>query len=62
MNSFISLLIKSVEIINPLGKVVYSRTYNKKRVNIDTDLSKGIFFIRIHLDDGSLITKEIIVH
>lgn len=55
-------IIKSVDILSPLGAVVFSKTFSEKSVDIDTDLKKGVYFVRIKLEDNETITKEIIVN
>jgi len=53
--------IKSVNIINPMGILIYSETFSKSNVNINANFRKGIFFVKVILDDGSLITRQILI-
>ena len=54
-----NLNVKSATIFNILGKEV------KKHKNIDhniinvSDLKKGIYFIKLHIEDGQTLTKKI---
>ncbi|MCF6341685.1 MAG: PKD domain-containing protein [Bacteroidales bacterium] len=52
----------SVEIINQLGEVVFAKNYNRKRIEIEADLKKGIYYIRLTTKDGSVSTKKIVVY
>jgi len=56
--------IKSIEVINVLGKVIYLNTENNFQNNYEIDLSavmKGIYFVK--LDNGELIrTEKIIIY
>ena len=52
--------ISKVEIFNALGKSVYSKTTNKKNIQIDTkNFSSGIYFLKVHIAN-SVYTKKMI--
>ena len=56
-----AIIIKSVDILTQLGAVKYSKTFNSNSVNINTELRNGVYFVKVHLGDGKVVTKEILV-
>lgn len=57
-----AIKIKSLEIINHQGKVVYTETPDNKEVKINAKITKGIYIIRMKLQDNSILNKSIIIN
>ena len=58
--SFSAKNLTKVELLNALGKSVYSKVTNKENININTrKLSTGIYFLKVHIK-GSVFTKKMI--
>jgi len=53
--------LKNVQIINQQGKLVVSQKANNKSINIDANLQKGVYILRITLNDNSIINRNIII-
>jgi hypothetical protein len=57
--------ISSVEIYDVLGNIIFQRTTNNQRGDMYVELdhaSKGIYFVKIRLQDNNMVTKKISVN
>ena len=55
--------IQNVEISNGLGQIVLSKNTDTQKVDLNTgNLSKGIYFVKILLEDNSLAIKKLIIN
>jgi len=53
--------INSIQLINNMGQVVYTATVNAEKTTINTtDISKGIYFLRVNSDAGAKNIKIIV--
>jgi PKD repeat protein len=57
-----SMIIQSVKIINQLGEVVFVTTAGKRTIEINADLKKGVYYIRLITENASVITKEVMIY
>ena len=54
--------IQSIEISNGLGQVVLTNSTNTKKVDLSIhNLSKGIYFVKILLEDNTIQIKKLII-
>ncbi|MCX6226571.1 MAG: T9SS type A sorting domain-containing protein, partial [Bacteroidia bacterium] len=53
--------ITRLEILNPLGQVVYQEKPNEKNVSLQLDVT-GIYFVRITIDKQTLTKKLLVLH
>ena len=51
----------SLEVVSTTGAVVMKKSYeNTESVNIDLDVTPGIYMLAVNTGDGNMITKKLI--
>ena len=54
--------IQAIEISNGLGQIISTKTVDTKKINLNiSNLSKGIYFVKILLEDGTIQIKKLII-
>ncbi|MEE4258631.1 MAG: PKD domain-containing protein, partial [Bacteroidales bacterium] len=59
-----SHLVKRVEIINQMGKMIFSEEYNAKEIHLNMILPKGLYFVRTFISDNNktgLVNKGLMI-
>lgn len=55
--------IKKVDIYNMLGKLVYSKSLNTNRLNIqNADFAKGVYFVSVLSDNNTLYNSKLVIN
>jgi len=60
------LLIGKVELVNQMGQIIYVNVFNTYNIVIDTDIERGVYFVRATVSDKtgntSVVYKKILVN